>query len=329
MAKKYYKKVVSAGLKKRIIIFSSVESLGLAQAIQSSLHTSKYSIEVWANGFFKLSQSYISNFRDLKHNYDFAVVICSNDDLARVRGRAEYKTRDNVILELGMCISTFTMKRVIIVKHEAVKLPSDLDGINPIDYSIGQGESLHAVAGTICAKIDDHISSSSLVSNKLSWDEYFFCMKQLSDKLGQSLGMNGYNYDVVVGINRGGVMAADLLSREKGHDIPVVALYAERKARETKFASKSLLVDNEVVINVLKSDRINNILLVDSFTRDGKTIIAAKKYLQERLPQNKTIKAAVIYVNKRLEAKTDVTKQIDYIGEFKDLDGKKLSLEPD
>ena len=190
MARKRDKKRrVPPKIKKRTIVFSSVENLQLAQAIQANLYPEKYSTLLWSNGFFALSHSYISNFQGIKYDYDFAVVVCSDDDMKTSRGRQQRAIRDNVLLELGMCISTFTLKRVIIVKQRDVELPSDLDGITSIEYSIGKNENINAVAGTICASIEAHINRekmSALPYVKLSWDEYFYTVKVLSTQLSQS-----------------------------------------------------------------------------------------------------------------------------------------------
>lgn len=315
--------------KKRIIVFSSAENLQLAQAIQANLYSEKYSTLLWSNSFFELSRSYISNFQGIKYDYDFAVVVCSDDDMKTSRGRQQRAIRDNVLLELGMCISTFTLKRVIIVKQRDVELPSDLDGITPIEYSIGKNENINAVAGTICASIDAYINRekmSALPYVKLSWDEYFYTMKVLATQLSQSSSLGGFEYDVIVGINRGGLMAADLIGRENAHNTPIFSLYVDRKTGNPSFDTTSAAPVNEGVISILSRINIKNILLVDSFTRDGKSVIAAKKYLTMKLP-DKTIKSVVVYVNERLKDNAVVVNDIDYKGKFLNLDQKRLSLD--
>lgn len=333
MVARKYKRGKSANPKRktRIIVFSSLECLDLANAIQRNLFSGKYSTLLWTNGFFQLSQSSISSFQEMKYAYDFAVVICSADDMKTSRGRQQRAIRDNVILELGMCISSFSLEKVIIVKQRNVVLPSDLHGITPIEYDIGDNENLDAVAGTICASIDAHINSkksSMLPYVKLSWDEYFHIMKTISQQLSQSNALGGFEYDVIVGINRGGLMAADLIGRENSHNTPVFPLYADRKSGNTSFDTSYATENNEGIIAILSRKTIKNILLVDSFTRDGKTVIAAKKYLIQKLP-DKVIKSAVIYINQKLESDDAIVNDIDYKGKFLDLDQRRLSLDFD
>ena len=43
-------------------------------------------------------------------------------------------------------------------------------------------------------------------------------------------------FDIIVGINRGGVMAADIISREYGQIKPVLSLYADRRTGKSDFA---------------------------------------------------------------------------------------------
>lgn len=314
-------------IKKRMIVFSSQENISLAEAIQRNLYIGTYTTRVWTNGFFALSQSYISNFQDIQYEYDFAVVICGADDAVVTRGKKKKMARDNVLLELGMCISSFTLNRVIIVKHKDIKLPSDLDGISAIEYNELETDNIDAIAGTICSQITNYVERNKFSKRqygKLSWDEYFHYMKKVIGELGQSIPLGGYEYDAIIGINRGGLMAADLIARENAQNIPVLPLFADRRSGNSSFVSPGLFVSNEELLKCLDNAKICNILLVDSFTRDGISVIEGKKYLQNLFP-DKVIKSAVIYANSRLPE--DILRNIDYTGNSKDLDGKKLSLD--
>ena len=167
-------------IKKRMIIFSSKENLNLAEAIQRYyLRTDTYTTEVCTKGFLAFSQDCISNFQDIRYEYDFAVVICGADDGLAARGKRKKTSRDSVLLELGMCINSFTLNRVIIVKHKDVKLPSDLDGITAIEYNQLETDNIDAAAGAICSQISKYVKRSAFSKRqfgKLSWDEYFHYM---------------------------------------------------------------------------------------------------------------------------------------------------------
>ena len=120
-------------------------------------------------------------------------------------------------------------------------------------------------------------------------------------------------------------MVADLIARECDQIKPVLALYADRRTGKTSFDSDDLILNNSEIVKILQNDKIKNILLVDSFTRDGITVIEAKKFLQKHL-NGKIIKSAVIYANEKFK-NTKIAKDIDYISIFKKLDNKKLSLD--
>lgn len=136
--------------------------------------------------------------------------------------------------------------------------------------------------------------------------------------------MGGFYFDVIVGISGGGLMVADILSREYGQIKPVVSLIADRRKRRTRFDFDDMPFNNEGALFLLDNEKIKSILLIDSFTRDGITIFEAKKYLENNL-KNKTIKTAVIYASEKLKNNKKIDK-IDFVATYKDLVNKKLSI---
>lgn len=162
---------------------------------------------------------------------------------------------------------------------------------------------------------------------KLSWDEFYGHVYCLVEKLKQSESLGGFDFDIVVGISRGGTSVADLMAREFGQNTPILSLYAYRNNGKTSFSFPGSIISNEYILDILKQDSLQRILVVDSFTRThGTSILAAKEYLTQNLP-GKTIKTAVVYVEEALRDKPRIIKKIDYIGAYVALGGKKLSLE--
>jgi len=312
-------------LKTNIIIFSSKEELRFVETLQEKFYHRNFAVEVWSNGFFGLSKSYIENFSSLKLHYDYALVILSDDDCVLRNGEKIFIPRDNVLLELGMCIEAFSLSRTIIVKKDKVHLPSDLSGIQTIEYSVGANENLDAITGTIAAKVNNYIEHVSLDNQTLSWDELFTYTKAVIDKLRKSESMGGFYFDVLVGINRGGLIIADLISREFGQNKPILSLFADRRNGSPVFDDQDFIINNSDIVKMLENKSIRNILVVDSFTRSGNSVVEARHYLTKHLP-DKRIKSAVVYVNTRLKD-TECLKYIDYFAEFKELDGKHLSLD--
>lgn len=312
-------------MKTRIIIFAAKEQQRFVEELQSRFYHDQYSVEVWTDGFFTLSKSYIENFSNLKLYYDFAVVLLSGDDLVYQRGKKIPVARDNVILELGMCIEAFSMSKTIIIQEQVVQMPSDLLGVQTISYSLAERDSLGAVTGAIAAKIKSHIEKFIQNDTLLSWNELLYHTKRLVNELRKSEGIGGFHFDIIVGINRGGLIISELIAREFGHNMPVLALFADRSQGRPVFDSKHFIVDNSYILGMLEKESIKSILLVDSFMRSGNSIAKAKQYLTKKLP-SKRIKTAVIYVNETLET-TDVMEAIDYYVCFKNLHNKSLSLD--
>lgn len=323
-------------VKTRIIIFSSKESLYLAQAIQNNFYYEHYTVNIWSHSFFELSKPYIFNFEKLGNEYDYAILLCTQDDLICLSKsqhgescseKVKFTSRDNIWLELGMCISKLSLKKTIIVKDKSVNLPSDLAGIEPIhfEYPTSINEQINIVASQITSRITSYIENSSSKIMRLSWEEYFMAFRKMLDKILADPDYGGYIFDVIVGISGGGLMVGDLLSREiKNHTVPVLPLYADRRTKITKFDTKISIVSNNDIVTLLNNQEIKNILLVDSFTRNGLTINEAYKFLVSKV-NNKTIKTAVIYVNETLRNTTDFFP--DYIGEEIQLENRKLMLE--
>lgn len=313
-------------MRTRIIIFSSTEKLSFAKAIQRNLFHTTYEVKVWTDGFFAFSQSYISSFNGMKKDYDYAIVICGKDDKTKRRGKPVMLPRDNVLLELGMCISSMSLAHTIIVKEEGAILPTDIDGITPITYIADDSIDIDAVAGTICSKIESHIKqqANGRLHGKIPWDEYYSQMKELVEILQQSPRSGGYLYDAIVAINRGGLMVADMISRERNMDVPIIPLFPDRRNSVPNYDATISGINNSAFALLLDASNFQNILLVDSLSRKGDTIIEGKAYLQKLLPK-KTVKSLVVYANSSLKG-TRYEKQIDFVGAYRQLDGMKLQL---
>lgn len=311
-------------MKSNIIIFSSTEDLGLAESLRSKFYHGDYLAELWTDGFFALSKSYIENFSNLKLHYEYAVVLLSDSDRVERRGKTLYVARDNLILELGMCIEAFTLAKTVIVKKDNVTLPSDLEGIQPIEYSLAPSDKLDSVAGMIYSKIRTHIERHAQRDELLSWDELFRNTGRFIHTIRRSESLGGFDFDVLVALNRGGLIVGDLIARELGQNKPIISLFADRRGGYPVFEDTDFIINNAWAISALDNRSIRNILVMDSMTRSGRSINEAKKYLMSKLP-DKRIKSAVIYANECLRG-TDCMDMIDFHVCYKNLDGRHLSL---
>ena len=245
----------------------------------------------------------------------------SNDDKVKYREEEHLKPRDNVILELGLCIGTFELSKIFVAKPESLLFPTDLKEVYVYDYFID--EDINTTAGVIYAEFNSYINQKKIKNkiNKFDWIEYCREINKLVNELRKPVYIGGFEFDFLVGINRGGLMTADLISREYGYHMPVLPLFADRRNKIGIFDSTDMLVNNIDIINMLNKDRVKNILVVDGFSRKGKTIINAKKYLENNLP-DKCIKSALVYADRDLK----LDGEVDYIASYKDLKNSTFSL---
>jgi predicted nucleotide-binding protein len=88
---------------------------------------------------------------------DFGVLVCTQDDIIFNEGRkvGNHAPRDNVILELGMCLGALGRDRALLVKPRTkdLKIPTDLLGVTPIDYTDDDPAHITAHMGSVCTEI--------------------------------------------------------------------------------------------------------------------------------------------------------------------------------
>jgi hypothetical protein len=119
----------------RVFIGSSSEGLGVASAIQADLDDDA-EVTVWNQDVFKPGEYTLESlFRELGE-VDVGVFVFSPDDTVRMRGEEQAAVRDNVLFEFGMFVGRLGRDRSFIVtpKGEDFRLPSDLLGLNGVEY---------------------------------------------------------------------------------------------------------------------------------------------------------------------------------------------------
>jgi hypothetical protein len=144
-------------MKKRPLIFvgSSTEGLKYAKALQQNLdHTME--VVLWSQGVFGLSGGTLESLVEKLESVDFAALVVTPDDLIYSRGTTQPAPRDNVLLELGMCIGTLGRERSFLVfdRTSEIKLPSDLAGITPATFQPHTDGNAQAALGAACTQIE-------------------------------------------------------------------------------------------------------------------------------------------------------------------------------
>jgi hypothetical protein len=146
--------------KPRMFVASASESLHIAEAIHCNLD---YVAEIvpWSAGFQPSSSALHDLLRDID-SYDYAVFVCTPDDVATMRKERVSIPRDNVILELGIFIGRLGQERCFVVtpRDIPVHLPTDLLGVTPATYdSCRTDRNWQAALVPACAHIKSRVQS--------------------------------------------------------------------------------------------------------------------------------------------------------------------------
>ncbi|MEF2248186.1 TIR domain-containing protein [Paenibacillus sp. IITD108] len=163
--------------KPRVFIGSSREAIDFARAVGTAL---EYVAEVnpwYAAAFNGNDYTMEALERELSTN-DFAVFLFAADDVALIRGKPVFITRDNTIFEMGMFWGRLGRRRVYgIIPHNLASrddlihkttvseyhLLSDLTGLTMLRYNANRTDLKHAAAvDTACGEIMAAIAKEGL-----------------------------------------------------------------------------------------------------------------------------------------------------------------------
>lgn len=146
---------MSNSVRPSIFIGSSVEGLPYAKALQVNLDHS-LEVTIWSQGVFGLSGGTLEELVRKLENMDFAALLVTPDDLVTSREKESQAPRDNVLLELGLCIGTLGRERSFLVYDRSadLKLPTDLAGITPATFHPHSDGNLEATVGAASTQIE-------------------------------------------------------------------------------------------------------------------------------------------------------------------------------
>lgn len=132
-----------------LFIGSSKESLGIAQAVAAAIPDEVASTILWSRGVFGASRFPIEDLEAQLGISDFALLVVGKDDQVVSRGVLSDAPRDNVVFELGLFMGGLSRSRtfILVPRGAAIKIPSDLLGLNPIHFDAGTANLAEAVAG--------------------------------------------------------------------------------------------------------------------------------------------------------------------------------------
>ncbi len=152
--------------KPTLFIASSVEGLGIADAINANLEHDAH-CTIWRTGTFKLSSQSVDDLVKKSSVIDFAVFAFTPDDVTKIRDLDAVVARDNVVFELGLFIGAIGKDRCYVVKPRGVDmhLPSDLLGMNVADYATDRPDAdISSALNYACKLVKDRIAELGAIS---------------------------------------------------------------------------------------------------------------------------------------------------------------------
>jgi predicted nucleotide-binding protein/hypoxanthine phosphoribosyltransferase len=296
----------------RLFIASSSEGLDVARIIQLQLERDADSI-LWTDAVFAPTEYALESLERQLDTVDCGVFVLTPDDLTRARGAQKRSPRDNVIFELGLFAGRLGRRRAVIILPRGVglKLPSDLLGVNTVTYEHSAIPDLATSAlAPACTLIRQYLARLPLQRPYVSWEDTCALTRRLAGLLRRSPRSGGFSFDIIVGLSRGGIIIADLLSRAYGGTIPPVCLLADRHSSfpNTTFSLPTNWI-NLHVLELLRDHAVRNILLVDDITREVTTVVGAKSFLVQNLP-DKNVRSAILMAPSMAEGKIDYIARI-------------------
>ena len=289
----------------RVFIASSRESVPVAYAIQDNLEM-ECECTVWDQGMFRLSEFALESLSTALQRTDSAVFVFSPDDISIMRGAEHRSVRDNVIFEMGLFIGKLGRDRCFVVMPKGIEdfhIPTDLVGISITSYDPARQDgnlkaALAPASHRMLRQISEH-SDEFLVS----WYEYEKAIDELVGLLSLDAISGGFRPQLIVGICRGGALAADLLSRRL-NNLPMITLWADRdyscEPRTTVYDGPTNPFNRMDFAGMITAHNTRRILVVDDFCKTGASLAGALAWIRQQL---KTIPE---HISRELRVKTAV-----------------------
>jgi len=141
-----------------LFVGSSSEGIEYAKALQVNLDQ-VCQVVLWSQGVFGLSGGTLESLAEKIQGVDFGVLVVTPDDLVTSRNSTSAAPRDNVLLELGMCIGALGRHRSFLVhdRSKKLKLPSDLAGITHATFMPHDDGNTSAAMGAACTLIETKV----------------------------------------------------------------------------------------------------------------------------------------------------------------------------
>lgn len=257
-----------------VFIGCSSERLDDARAVEGHLHDAADATK-WTDVEVTSGSTVLEWLVKKLWDFDFAVMILSPDDVVESRDAVGRAPRDNVVFELGLFMGRLGRERTFILQEQDVdlKLPSDLGSVITLRYR--RRDNLKAALSVPCTEIRRGIASLGSFTG-LSKDHDEPSLKAKVARLRLDMQQRNFVPDLIIGISRGGLPVAALLSRQIGGapKVPTMSLSAYPGFKNAF---------NRIVLARDSFDREVGpiqIVIVDDVCDRGKTLHDARRYVQ-------------------------------------------------
>jgi len=130
----------------RILIAASAGANDIARSVHDAFKDEPFNVVIWTEGLFRGSNYAIDMLESELDQSDIAIAICEPN------GKG---ARDSIIFELGFFMGRLGRHRTFLIepRHEEIKLPSELAGINTITYRLAEGQDLTKALAPACHQL--------------------------------------------------------------------------------------------------------------------------------------------------------------------------------
>jgi SAM-dependent methyltransferase len=121
-----------------VFIGSSSEAChrGIVPRLESLLTKNDFKVVTWYDDDeFAPGEYTLDALLSIVKQTDLALFVFSKDDEVKVRGKAEFAPRDNVLVEYGLFTSHLGRRRVAVIQEDGVKMPIDVNGMGVARFS--------------------------------------------------------------------------------------------------------------------------------------------------------------------------------------------------
>lgn len=145
-------------MKRTLFIGSSNEGLKEAEAIKTIIENQCndwIEANLWNEGdIFTVNSGTLDSLIKASMQYDYAILVATNDDIIKSRGEHSPAARDNVIFEAGLFIGALAKNRTFIVADKAINLPSDFNGTTVCLFSQNEKDDLVNTCNNIITELN-------------------------------------------------------------------------------------------------------------------------------------------------------------------------------